>query len=444
MAGNEFQIKGETMRHRIKWASAAHVTLAGLCALAAGEAAAADISLSGFATVGYAQSDQGYNYERFVNKSGTFKRDSVLGVQVDARLNSEFSVTLQGKVAPSIKRDSGVDTTVSWAFVSWRPSNDLLFRLGRMRVPLYLNSETTDVGATFDFARLPAEVYSTSPTTDFDGLSVAKSWSLDAGELTMDAYVGAADTHFRSYLRDDVAPLAAGAFYIPVNVKSKGLVLTLQRDESTFRAGYHNTHTRADGVTMPVTFPYVDIMPGVGYYQTSNLMPGPGVAAADEIHSPVFSLGADVALGQGYRVMGEYVRRKVSNIVTGPDSQGAYLAVLKQVGAWMPYLSAARLKSTDRTRELYNQVNANRVPSYIPGAAQINASQRAGADGIFAYDQTTWSIGTSYRLSPTSKIKAEWARTRTGDMSSLVDAPPDGESGKKTLNVLSLSYSLVF
>lgn len=104
----------------------------------------------------------------------------------------------------------------------------------------------------------------------------------------------------------------------------------------------------------------------------------------------------------------------------------------------------ARVGSTPRTHKLYKQVNGNRVPGFLPGADQINAAQRAGADVVFAYDQTTWALGSSYRLSPTSKIKAEWAQTRTGDMSSLLDAPPGGESGKKKLNVFSLSYSLVF
>ena len=427
------------MRHRIKWAFA---SVSSLCAVTA---AAADISLSGFATVGYARSDQSYNYGRFVNDTGTLKRDSVLGVQMDARLNNEFSVTLQGKMAPSLKDDEGVAATVSWAFVSWRPSNDLLFRLGRMRVPLYLNSETTDVGTTFDFARLPTEVYSTSPTADFDGVSVAKTWSLDVGELTADGFWGEAKTHFRSYLRDGAGPMPAGAFFIPVTVKARGLALTLQRDESVYRMGYHDTYTTGtDGATMPVTYPYVGIMPGLGYYQTSDLMPGPGVPIARKIHSPVFTLGADVSLGGGFRVMGEYARRNVRNIATGPDTQGGYLALLKQSGAWTPYVSVARLESTSRTHKLYKQVNGNRVPGFLPGADQINAAQRAGADVVFAYDQTTWALGSSYRLSPTSKIKAEWAQTRTGDMSSLLDAPPGGESGKKKLNVFSLSYSLVF
>lgn len=427
------------MRHRIQWAFA---MVSSLCALSA---TAADISLSGFATLGYAQSDRGYNYERFVNNQGTFKRDSVLGVQMDARLNNEFSVTLQGKAAPSSKKDDGVAGTLSWAFVSWRPSNDLLFRLGRMRIPLYLKSETKDVGTTFDFARLPTEVYSTSPIDDLDGLSVAKTWGLDAGELTIDAFAGRGKSHFRSYFREGAGPMPAGDFYIPVTLKARGFALTLQREESTFRAGYHDTRTTGIyGATMPVTYPYVSILPGLGYYQTSDLMPGPGVPIKDEIHSVVYALGADIALGHGFRVMGEYARRDVRNIMTGPDSQGAYIALLKQSGAWTPYVSVGHLESTARTKKLYNKVNGSQLPAFLPGAAQINAAQRAGADVVFAYDQTTWAVGTSYRVSPTSKVKAEWAQTRTGDVSSLIDAPAGGESGKKTLNVFSLSYSLVF
>jgi len=422
------------------------VALAAVSGLGAMTAAAADISLSGFGTVGYAQSDQSYKYQRFVNDQGTFKRDSVLGVQMDARLNDEFGFTLQGKVAPSLSSDKDWDATVSWAFLSWRPTNDWLIRVGRVRVPLYLNSENIDVGATFDFARLPAEVYTTSQATDGDGLFVSKTWNMDAGELTLNGYSGSAKTHYRFYRREDMPPLtSSGSYFVPVKVTANGLALTLQRDDNTFRVGAHDTYTKiTDDQVMPVTFPYVAIMPGVGYYQTSNLVPGPGVSNETKIHAVVYTLGADVVVGNGFRVMGEYVRRDVRNISTGPDSQGAYLAVLKPIGAWTPYISAARLESMSQTRDLYNKVNSNTVPGFIPGAAQINATQRAGADGIIAYDQTTWALGTSYRVTPTSKVKAEWARTQTSDMSSLIDAPPGGESGKKAVNVFSFSYNVVF
>lgn len=424
------------MKNPIAWWSMAVIYLASMTTVSA------DVSLSGFGTAGYARSDQSYNYQRFVNNQGTFKRDSVLGMQIDAKLSDAFGFTLQGKIAPSIDSDKDVDATVSWAFLSWRPSNDWLVRLGRVRVPLYLNSENMDVGATFDFARLPAEVYTTAQTTDGDGVNVSKTWNLDVGELTLQGYWGSARTNYRFYRRDDVPSLlSSGPYFVPVKMDAGGLALTLQHEDNTFRIGVHDTYTQiTDDQAMPVTFPYVAIMPGVGYYQTSNLLPGPGVRTETNIHTLVFTLGADAVVGNGFRVMGEYVRRDVRDILTGPDSQAAYLAVLKPIGAWTPYVSVAHLEPTPRTRDLYNKVNGN----IFPGATALNATQRAGADGILAFDQTTWALGTSYRMTPQAKLKAEWARTRSGDMSNFIDAPQGGESGNKTLNVFSLSYNMVF
>lgn len=424
--------------------------IAAASAFGAINATAADISFSGYGTIGYAQSDQSDNYQRFVNRQGTFKRDSILGMQMDAKLSDEFSFTLQGKIAPSLKNESDLDATISWAFLSWRPSNDWLIRVGKIRVPIYLHSENMDVGSTFEFARLPAEVYTSAQTTDGEGVHVSKTWNINAGELTLLGYHGSASTHYRFYRRDTVPSLglSSGAYFVPVKMTANGLALTLQRDESIFRATVADTYTKiTDAQTMPVTFPYVSIMPGVGYYQTSNQIPGPGVPSENNIHSAIYTLGADVALGNGFRVMGEYVRRDVRNVASGPDSQGGYLAVLKSVGAWTPYVSVARLESMPQTRDLYNKVNSNTVPAAVVGpalAAQLNATQRAGADGVMGYDQSTLALGTSYRINPTSKIKAEWARTRSGDMSSLIDAAPGGESGKKVVNVVSFSYNVVF
>jgi hypothetical protein len=114
------------------------------------------------------------------------------------------------------------------------------------------------------------------------------------------------------------------------------------------------------------------------------------------------------------------------------------------MGAWTPYVSAARVLSMPKSRDLYNKVNSNTFPVQVPGAALLNMAQRAGADGIVAFDQTTWALGTSYRLTPQSKLKAEWARTRSGDMSGFIDAPSGGESGNKVINVFSFSYNVVF
>ena len=131
---------------------------------------------SGFGTVGYARSDQPYTYQRFIDDNGTFWRDTVAGLQVDAKFADKFGATVQFKLAPASNNDNEYKGTVSWAFLSWRPTNDWLFRAGKQRIPLYLYSETVDVGVTYDFARLPTEMYSIISSNDFIGLSFSKTW----------------------------------------------------------------------------------------------------------------------------------------------------------------------------------------------------------------------------------------------------------------------------
>ena len=58
---------------------------------------------------------------------------------------------------PDALNDNRYEGSVSWAFLSYRPTNDWLIRAGKQRTPLYLYSETVDVGVTYDFARLPTE-----------------------------------------------------------------------------------------------------------------------------------------------------------------------------------------------------------------------------------------------------------------------------------------------
>ena len=111
---------------------------------------AADFSLSGFGTLGFAKSDKPYKYQRFVDDGGTFRRDSVAGIQLDAWLSPSVGATVQALASPSSNHDDRFDGTLAWAFVSWRPTNDWLVRVGKQRIPLYLYSQTYNVGTTYE------------------------------------------------------------------------------------------------------------------------------------------------------------------------------------------------------------------------------------------------------------------------------------------------------
>ena len=398
-------------------------------------ASAVDMTWSGFGTAGYARSDQAYRYQRFVDESGTFKRDSVLGTQLDMKFTPQWGAAIQAKLAPSESSDTQWKGVLSWAFISWRPVDDVLIRLGKLRVPLMLNTENDDVGVTYDFARLPIEVYSIAPTTDFVGLSVSKSWLARDLDWTLDAYYGRAKNHTRYYGREiREAELTPGSWFSAVKVKSGGLVLTARGLDNVFRMGLHQAMVSKPGGTFS-DIPYIAnaFGPGSGYYDVRS------GRREDKLIVPVQSIGASLLLPGAFRLTGEYARTRFSWASSGISRWGAYLAVSRQFGAWNPYVYYAKTKSTDTSLGLYRAINENTTP--VPA---INSYQKFVADIILPYDQWTAAVGTSFRLTPRSLIKAEWAQTQTGEVSSFVDAPTGGDSANKRINIFSLSYSVSF
>lgn len=432
------------------WGSAvgACLVFSGAALAQGAPAVGSNVSLSAFGTVGWAQSNQPWRTQRFIDEHGSARRDSVFGAQLDAQLTPQWSATLQGKLAPSMRDDKRYDLTASWAFVAWRPNNDWLLRLGKLRVPLFMRSEQLDVGQTYDEVRLLPEVYSIVPTSDFTGGHASRTWNLEAGDLSLDAYRGSARMAQRSWLREDVPGfLAAGAMFREVDVRSQGLVATLRAPELTARAGVHHVRTRMvgrEGLTVrPVA---VTLGPGMTYYQTDNETPGPGVELADEANNYVVTAGAEASFSGGWRVAGEVARIVQHDTELGNSTLGGYLSVYKRWGDWTPYVSLAALRSVGESTGWARTLDNTTLPPVLPGGAAtlINAGMRATADSIPVYRQRSLAFGAAYALTLHSKLKFEWMRTQA-TLSSMFDLPA-GEplEASRRVDVLSLNYSFAF
>ena len=371
---------------------------------------AAEMSISGFGTIGFAQSDENFTYQRYVSRSGTLRRDSLAGIQFDATFADHFGATVQLLAAPSSSNDKRYDGNFSWAFLSWRPTNNLQIRVGRQRIPLYLHSQNYDVGVTYEFARLPTEMYSIAPGNEFNGISFSRYWNRSNGDLTLDGYWGSTDLNSRYWFRDGVPSIqSAGASFRKIYLSGAGLVLSYKTDENSLRIGLHSASGKQnDDLPLPATFPFVSLLPGVGYFQVDNSLPGPGIPRINSIRNTIATIGADISLSHDFRMMGEYAITLVNNpsAKIANASKRGYVSLLRKVDKWTPYVTYAFLRSDADQLALYQRVNGNSVPSAVPGFALINASQRAGADAMLTYDQHSVAIGTSYSLSPTSKIKA--------------------------------------
>lgn len=417
------------------------VLLACTCTLITSQQAlAVDFALTGFGTVGYAISDEKFRYLRYIDDDGTFKVDSLVGVQMEAQFSPQWGATLQVVASAPRSRDEGIEAKVRWAFLSYRPDNDWLLRVGRLRPPFLVHTQNAEVGVTYDQARLPVEFYSISPVYDVDGAAVTKTWALDDAEINVDAYGGTSNVHNRlTSERHPGGRRAVGLGFDPYassRIAFAGVVVSHSTKTLLLRAGVHRARVKFDQ-QLPRTFEPTQIpgpvpFGGIRWGIESEL---------DKFHINVLTLGVDWRVGD-WRVTGEYGRRDVKDAEITVDSHSGYVTLARAVGSWTPYLTHARLLSGSTERKLYDQVNSTPVPLAVQGPPFFLPASfhRTVADTFLVFDQYSNMLGVSYGFSATSKLKFEWMQTKIGLRSTFVD----GDVQDRRFNVFTLAYSFAF
>lgn len=384
---------------------------------------AADFSVSGFGTAGGAISDRTTVYQRYIDDTGTLMRDSLLGVQLDAKFNDQWAATTQVLIAPRTDDDSGVEPQFKWTFLSYRPTNDWLFRLGRLSLGGLLNQQNMDVGVSYDMARLPAEVYLLPSAYDFDGVSIAKTWSTTNYEITLDGSFGVQSRDLRTYENGSKA-----AVFVPGEISGGALVLTINDfDRTMVRAGWHMTEIEPDdsgGFANKFNFSTLggDLYTFGEPEFTSNL------------RVSTFFLGTRLPMG-AFLASGECTVVIPDDIDPAPPYIAGYVSVSRPWGNWTPYLTHARIWSTemDNWRKVRG---ATPVPQF--GGTQSVLDNAAST--MFVYDQSSWMLGASYAFTPKQKLKAEVMRTHVGERSAMFD----GDLAHEDIMVYSLSYNFSF
>lgn len=414
-----------------------------ICATAAAftwwpSAFAADYSLFGFGTLGYAISDQKAPYLRYIDSQGTFKADSLIGLQGELAINPQWGATIQVVGSAPRSKDDGLEATIRWAFVSYRPSNDWLIRAGRIRPPVLTNTQNAEVGMTYDAARLPAEVYSLSPAYDIEGVAVTRSWAGDSAELGLDAYVGRSKVRQRTPFQRDTTQTFVPDKYFPEAIMFRGLVVSYGSDIFSVRAGAHYASLRPDKGRVFVEDPSPIEFPAPAPFGGTLFVPG---AVTKAVNVTALTFGGEMRK-DAWRVSGELGRRIVSGTNMGPASTGALVTVAYQAGKLTPYATASRLVSASSVQKYYKQLRNTPVPAGAQGAPFFLPATYHGvfADAIYLYDQSSIMLGASYKVTANAKLKFEWMRTHVGVGSALVD----GDVHHQRFNVLSMSYHFVF
>lgn len=395
---------------------------------------AADFTLTGFGTVGYAVTDSDdLQYLRYIDERGTFKVDSLLGVQAEARFSPRWSATVQAVASAPRDSDEGVEAEIRWAFVGFRPSNEWLVRLGRLRPPVFLYTQNAEVGVTYDVLRLPAELYALIPVYDVNGIALNRTWNWGADtEVNAEAYWGKREIGFRAHYERNPP-----AQYVRQRATSTGAGVSLQSGALLVRTSYHwvkigvpgDEHHLRGFQAVPIAAP--------GQFGGTLYVP----ELTPEIAMRAFTLGVDWR-PNNWRVTAEYGHLSTSDTDLLANQRGGYVSVARAIGSWTPYATYARLLSPSKARNTFKQLVDTPVPLAAQGPPRFipDDFHRFLAHNVNVNDQYSIMLGAAYSFNPTSKLKLEWMRTRVGIVSNLVD----GEVRNKSFNVFSVSYSAAF
>jgi hypothetical protein len=166
------------------------VCLASLPALAVEQG---EYQFNGFGTVGVThmggESDLDYGIQGQTNDGWRGDQLSKLAVQLRYGITDTLSVT--GQLGTKPVQDSW-EAGPGNLYLAWQANDNLTLRGGRLGTPIYMYSETLNVGFSYPWLRLPEEVYSLVQLTSHDGGDVLYNRSTEIGTLSFQVAGGQA------------------------------------------------------------------------------------------------------------------------------------------------------------------------------------------------------------------------------------------------------------
>ena len=221
--------------------------------------------------------------------------DSRLGLQANATFNETFSAV--GQVLAS-RLDGGATAQAEWLYGQANVAPWLKLRVGRMVLPVFLVSDSRNVGYAAHWVRAPSEVYGLYPASAFDGgqAEIRTGWRDTHVTLQASAGTSKVDVHaFGFSSTEDLNNLYS-------------LNLLVEHGDWTFRLGDtegRNTEFTGNGFSLPA---FTDSFRGAGIaYDNGRIL-----------------------------AQAEYVIRRTSND-GGLDMDGYYVTAGFRHGAWTPY-----------------------------------------------------------------------------------------------------------
>ncbi len=323
-------------------------------------------------------------------------------------LQLEFKISDDTRFVTQLlsRGDQGWQTHAEWAFLAHNINADTTVRAGRLRLPVFLFSETLDVGYTQPWVTPPTELYGLLAFSSYEGIDLRYRFEAAGADWSLQPYMGYA----RLDSWEGVDSESRGDDMI-------GFDLTANRGDVTARIGYF-----ASKLSIP-DFPLADVAydinTGVRAALGAGLLSSPEPdLSVDRTSTRFLSVGLRYDDGK-VMLLTEYAGAKIDGFFS--DTTSCYGTAGYRFGKWMPHLTYSHVRVDDPEEREFASVAwlydppgpAPAMPMDNPGGAFIASA--------FALDQQSWTAGVRYDYRPGIALKAE---------ASLVGDFADGGSGQ--------------
>ena len=146
-----------------------------------------DLTRTGARNARVAQEEQLYGIGRSWNATASSK----FGAQLDMRLDGAWSATAQ--LLAYARSRPALDAQIEWAFVRWRAPQGTVVRLGRTALPLFLVSDSRNVGFSNTWAQTPNEVYGLGLLKRLNGIDVTHEFAVAGANLAAGVLYGSSE-----------------------------------------------------------------------------------------------------------------------------------------------------------------------------------------------------------------------------------------------------------
>lgn len=379
-----------------------------------------NLSISGFGTVGVAQSNSDnaqfvrYNQSEGVADSPRIGLDTNLGLQATYKMNDWLSGTVQVLTRRGPQGNFGTDVT--WGFLKAKINDEVSVRVGRVVVPTFLISDYQNVGYANTMMRPPIELYAQNPIENSDGADINFQRAFGDLNFTAQAFVGVSRGKlFVSSGSGSVATYRAPAAGISVSGEYGPFVV---------RAAHARADMEIDDIASLNTLSSTLTAVGFGKLASDlNFKDGKKIAFT--------SVGMTMDWNN-IVLQTEYAQRRAKEPVYLADTNSWYAMAGYRVGKFVPYYAHSTVKGAG------SSVSVPAAFAAAPAALRGAVSSLTGAQ-----EQTTDLVGVRWDFAKSLALKVQVDRVKPQAKSGyLIHAPAAGTT--KAINVVAVGVDFVF